>query len=504
MNPSGSIVSTTCSAAFVDGNLVVTGREKGLLGYKFDSSEPASGVFVEWESDGQTLELRNDPLGFIPIFYTHDSGSFTFSTSIVDLLRNASTFQLDSAAISLFLRSGMYIADRTPFSGVRVLPPGCRIRFGPRGFLLEAPDRPVCGNEGALSLREAKIRYGELFEAAIAKFRRLKLGRIAVPLSGGRDSRHILFELCRAKLDGITSLTVAGPEGDAGSDLSIARQVAGRLSVPHKSLGPILRVVAAERRKNVLTNFSAKEHAWILPLADHLATERYDGVFDGIGGDVLSQSKNLNHERLKKYRGGQLEELADEILGSEGYLPKMLTAEAYEDFGRTDAKELLLTELQKHADTPNPVGQFYFWNRTRRNIATSSFGILSQDNLVYAPYLDIDLYRFLSSLPAEFLLQCRFHDEVIKSRYPEYSDIAYAEDQHEPQRAAMVRLVPHVTELAHYFRKFTVRERSFRMSFLYLRLLRSLYSPTFYHSSLSAFTTPLYLNELHRLANGEY
>ncbi|WP_405234354.1 asparagine synthetase B family protein [Lentisalinibacter salinarum] len=491
-----------CSARIANGQVTVAPSETGALGYRADPTSPSSGLFVEWDFNGGILEVRNDPLGFIPIYYRYDSRTFEFSTSILALLDDAGAGQFDTAAIALFLRTGLYLSDRTPFSAIRVMPGGSRLRFGPNGFCLVAPDRPLCGDESPASLPETQAAYGDLFEAGISRFREMSLNKIAVPLSGGRDSRHILLELCRAGLGDITCVTVRSRSSDA--DVDVAGQLARRLTVPHITVGPVPNWVEAERRKNLLTNFNSKEHTWILPLADHFSASSYDGIFDGIGGDVLSQSKNLTAERLTRYRRGELGELAEEILGKEGYLPKMLAAGAYRQFRREDAKALLVEELERYVDTPNPVGQFFFWNRTRRSIASSTFGILAQRNPVFAPFLDIDLYRFLSSLPGELLVERRLHDEVIKARYPEYSDIDYADGRSTGQRDASKSRHGQMLQLARYFGKHSTGQKSFRRSFVYARLLKGMWSSSFCGGSIPAFTIPLYLNELHRAAAGEY
>ncbi|WP_405242467.1 asparagine synthetase B family protein [Lentisalinibacter salinarum] len=502
MIPASERFGVGCSASIVDERIHLSGQPSGFKGYRVGPYDRQSGIFVQWEVSEDAIDIWNDPLGFIPVFYTYDSCSFAFSTSICDLLSEQTTGGLDEAAIALFLRTGTYFGDRTPFYGIRVMPPGARIRFDRHGLSLFAPETPICGASSS-TLSQANAVYGELFEAAIEKFRAVGLRRVAVPLSGGRDSRHILLELFRANIAEIDCLTVRTADTGPDSELSIASRLAGRLALPHSSVGPVASLIEAERLKNRLTNFCTLEHAWILPLADHLAGESYDAIFDGIGGDVLSQSKNLTRRRLELYRAERLEELADDVLGSEGYLPKMLARTAYRQFERAAAKELLISELRKYVDTPNPVGQFFFWNRTRRNIASSSWGILSRSCPTYAPYLDQDLYLFLSSLPAEFLLERRFHDTVISERYPEYADVDYASGSRALRSHSPRLAYAGVIEWGDYFRRNTVRGAPFRWPFIFARLLKSLSSPDFYGRSFSAFSIPLYLNELQRAAIGE-
>jgi hypothetical protein len=140
---------------------------------------------------------------------------------------------------------------------------------------------------------------------------------------------------------------------------------------------------------------------------------------------VLSAGLFLNEERLRLYRAGKLKELAGDILGPEGYLPKMLRRKYFRRWSRELAVERLIPELEKHRNAPNPVGQFYLWNRTRREIAASAWGILNDPCHVFAPYLSRPVYDFLAALPAAYLVDHSFHSEAIAAYYPEHAHIPY-------------------------------------------------------------------------------
>jgi asparagine synthase (glutamine-hydrolysing) len=96
----------------------------------------------------------------------------------------------------------------------------------------------------------------------------------------------------------------------------------------------------------------------------------------------------------------------------------MLQPALLEKWNRELALCRLIPELEKHTDSPNPVGQFYFWNRTRREIATSCWGLLNDPCHVLAPYLSREVCDFLSALPAEYFLDHNFHTEAIIRHYP--------------------------------------------------------------------------------------
>ena len=88
------------------------------------------------------------------------------------------------------------------------------------------------------------------------------------------------------------------------------------------------------------------------------------------------------------------------------------------------AQERLVEELAQHAGHVNPARSFYFWNRTRREIALVPFGLL-QGLTVHTPYLYRPLWSFLDSLPYELVADHAFHTDTIGSAYPELFKIPF-------------------------------------------------------------------------------
>ena len=82
---------------------------------------------------------------------------------------------------------------------------------------------------------------------------------------------------------------------------------------------------------------------------------------------------------------------------------------------------------------PNPIASFFFWNRTRRDIALYSFGMFSHETTVFAPYLDHAVFDFLFSRPGEMLVDKQFHVDTISHAFPAAAGIAYARSEGDPQ-----------------------------------------------------------------------
>jgi len=190
--------------------------------------------------------------------------------------------------------------------------------------------------------------------------------------------------------------------------------------------------VEAMLQKNLLTDFCSDKHTWAMPVVRAL-DRQVSTVYDGIGGDVLSAGLFSSPERLRHFRAGRLEELAGKLLGNELALSKVLRPEAQQRFNRAKALARVREVLASYAEHPNPIASFFFWNRTRRDIALYSFGMFSHETTVFAPYLDHAVFDFLVSLPGEMLVDKQFHVDTISHAFPAAAGIPYARSDGDPQ-----------------------------------------------------------------------
>jgi asparagine synthase (glutamine-hydrolysing) len=338
--------------------------------------------------------------GFIPRFAV--VGTNVIHDRLLGAIGAAQSVSLDFPALNVFFRTGMFLDGATPFREIRRLVPP-----------------PVLVPPARISRESAIEAYIDLFRQAV---RRRAPPASALALSGGCDSRHILLELHRQKRLPRYALTVIMP--GRRSEVRIAQHLAGRIGLQHVVRVPEPgRAVADELWKNEACGFMSLEHGWFA----NVGRER-DSLpwWDGIAGDVLSAGLCLEEWNLELFRNNRLDELADRLV-SDRPVPYFRDQSM---FVRADAVAAVRAELSKHAAAPNPVGSFYFWNRTRVAIAASAFGLLrpaGQTNL--APYLDRDLWAFLASLPAGFFLDHRFHRDAVSRAYPEFADVPYFEEK---------------------------------------------------------------------------
>jgi asparagine synthase (glutamine-hydrolysing) len=332
----------------------------------------------------------------------------------------------------VFLRAGFFVGDDTPVAAIRAVPPAASLSWGDAGPVLQSGWRAP--EPSTLSRANAVDAFGDAFAAAIRRALDGHANPVAVLLSGGHDSRHILLAMAEQGRVPDCGVTVHPYPPDAPDDVEIARELAAAVGVRHIVIPQRTDRIAAEREKNRLTDFCADEHAQFLPLRAHFHAAPHV-VFDGLAGDVLSQSQRLDRELYDIFRNGQFEAVAERVLGVPGAiepaLAKLLTPDAFRRFDRRLAVARVAAEASRYADAPNPIAAFFFFSRTRREIALAPYGILRgiPGTAVRTPFLDPDVAGLLFSLPFATVADRTFHTEVLTRRYARYSGIRFGGKQ---------------------------------------------------------------------------
>jgi asparagine synthase (glutamine-hydrolysing) len=398
---------------------VIRGQPTCQFGHRLPSGRAPvpDGVFAGWNWDGRALDVEHDRYGLYPLFYYRRAGDFAISPSLVTLLREGAAPDVDESALAVFLQLGFFIDDQTPFEHIKAVPPNLRFMWDGD---LEIREHRDLGGRQDVSRAEAVQIYAELFRQAVR--RRAPSGRVVLPLSGGRDSRHILLELCEAGIRPESCVT-AIRYGRGNNDVDVAGMLARSFGLAHVVLERAPRL-HAELQKNLATSFCADEHAWLMPLAEHLNGHPV-AIYDGIAGDVLSASLFQKPAWLELYRAGRFVELAKTLVGKrrDGIVAlRRADARRLAD----EALERIAVELRRYGDATNPCTMFFFWNRTRREIALAPFGVLAGVETCFCPYLDHELYDFLTSLPPEITLDRTFHTDTIALAHPSAQNVPYA------------------------------------------------------------------------------
>lgn len=417
------------------GTLVGEGDRSAAFGHRLpcESGQSQDGVWCEWQWDGRRLHIQSSRHGMYPLFFAQRPGEICISNRLTEVLARCSAWvRLDEDAIAAFLRLGFFLDDDTPFDGIKAFPPGSCAQWDGERLQIDTRERDSPATP-SVSVRDHMQAYAGLFADAMA--RRKAQGPVLLPLSGGRDSRHVLFELCRSERPPSRCITAELPPPRSNEDMVVARELCRRFSIPHETVVQGSAHIQAAARKNLLTSYCCDEHTWAMPLVDRINREQAT-LYDGIGGDVLSAGLFSTEHRVRLARAGRAEELAVDLLGdNEAGWRVALTPKSQDRYAFDRAVATVAASVRPHLDTPNPIASFFFWNRTRREIALYSFGMYRNDSVVFAPFLDHALFDYLMGLPAELLLDKQFHTRTIEAAYPEWSSLRYTLRDDDPAAA---------------------------------------------------------------------
>jgi hypothetical protein len=230
--------------------------------------------------------------------------------------------------------------------------------------------------------------------------------------------------------------------------------VAERAGVAHRRVPRPPSRFHAERRSNAAQGMCSDEGAWFLPLAGEVRAARAV-CWDGIGGDVLTQSRFMDPATARVFASGAWEALADRLLAAgrtDAWLARLRPPPALHGvLDRERAVARLARELARHGEAASPTSSFFFWNRTRRKTALVPWTLLA-GTTVHAPFLDDELFGFLASVPEEVRADGALHTDAIRRAYPAFADVPFAPRAAAPRHGAgfYAHWLRYTAELAAY------------------------------------------------------
>lgn len=415
---------------------LVDGQPVHQKGYHLDADPlKDDGTFAEWtwNDKTQTLLARVDWLGTQPLFYGEYAGRLVISPNILPILSADIPGDLDYVALGVFFRMGFHLGEDTLFKHIRAFPPGGVLKW--HAGKLEIKGEIPGYERQELSRAAEEEAYIELFRKSIERRKHL-LPDYIQPLSGGRDSRHILAELCRQDAKPRYAYTIRTTFKDTAlGEEQISVSVAKALGVEHRILeNSIKSEIKREGVKNLLTSFSCDEGGWMMDAVGALR-ENHAGFYEGYLGDILSAFHwlNVGGELYKAYYEGGDNEAVKAI--AKRFSPKheamdeliVKTFGNREELSKGAFNERLQAHFQLFKHLHNPVTSSLIYSRGRREIAMCAWGGYPWVDKIMAPYLDRDWFLTMLSFPEREEPTYAFQRSAAMARaYPHLADIPYA------------------------------------------------------------------------------
>lgn len=391
------------------------------------ATELEEGVFARWKWDGTRLTAQVDPLGFFSLFYWHDGNTVIVSPSVLQVLAQGADPAPDPRALGVFYRLGMFINEDTPFRNIKVLPPGGTLIWEGGHVSITRRDMPI--SEQSVSRDTAVEGIIELTRASLRNIATSASGDLVLPLSGGRDSRHILLGLKHLGAPPKTAVTYQHCGAIFHSETRAARAICERVGIRHEVLGHPRPMTSDILRSLTLTSLCSDEHHQMMPMHDYLA-RRSAVALDGIGGDILT---NPDDAAAGHYAHAQKEDFAaiarDMMAGHTAVLCKPgQTAgpgELYSTVPEAETRAYIAEAIGQFRDAPDPYQSFWFWHRTRREIGFVSSAMFATGGAVYCPYLDTRFVQFCLSLPWSVTKDQKLHSDALRRGYPDVQDVGF-------------------------------------------------------------------------------
>ncbi|MDQ1295708.1 MAG: hypothetical protein QG608_3595 [Actinomycetota bacterium] len=222
---------------------------------------------VRWDR-GHGLLAAVDPLGLRHLYHRRTPWDAALATSPLPLVRNG-LFELDRIALGTQTLLGWQLGDRSPFEGVRVVPPGAVVRLHEGRLRGLPPAEPATSqtspdDEGPLCLDTAVRRGAILLRTWMESF----LGGhpdAVLQLSGGLDSRLLLAAVPPSDRRNLTALTLGRP---GEPDLDIAAALTARYDMNHEIIDCAgLGDLTPERAHELVTRAALELNCSADPLA---------------------------------------------------------------------------------------------------------------------------------------------------------------------------------------------------------------------------------------------
>lgn len=394
----------------------------GSLQANFGSFQRKVGPWATWCWDGAKLQVEVDRYGFYPLFWAEQENGIIVGDSIAELLNSGVSRQLDDRGIAAFLRLGFFLGEDTPFLAIRAFPQGGQLSWRPgqsprliRRLIVRSIDE---------SIGRAEIVDGFVtrFREAVKKGLPSPQARTALPLSGGRDSRHIALELHRLGFRPDLVISQQHFASRNNDDARVASEICAALGWPITITCQVADPIASEIEKNRLFDCLTDEHAWFAPAARAINEGGITAIFDGIAGDVLSKGLFVRASWMEIDESRMLAKWLEGMPAwgygwSEAAVAKLLNRQFALRWNWSKALERVAEEFSQYEHDENPLNSMMFWNRTRREISPFLVRYCPQAEII-TPFLDEQVFDFLWNIPTRHLLDHKLHDEAIAAAAP--------------------------------------------------------------------------------------
>ncbi len=398
--------------------------DKGLISGD-GAPEADRPLILRWDQTRREWEIRTDRFGTRHCYYAFDGKRAAAGTFFPAVAAAASSAKLDWEALAGFFTLGFFPGERTFYKDVKILRPASSYFFDENGKLLRSARYADWKHEPDMkrSYSGTVSGFSDVFEKIMEE--QTREGRIAVPLSGGLDSRSTAAALkagIRKNPERFWAYSYGYSEDSA--ETRIAAQIASRsgLRFEKYTIQPYL-FQQLDKVLSMTEGFQDVTQARQAFVTESLARNA-DAVVAAHWGDVW-----LDGMGAEKAEGVDFEDYAFSKMAKRGrrwLLDNICGARTNED-PETGVREKIKAELKPYARLEDPDFRLKafktdFWS-FRWTLA--SMRVFESAARPLLPFYDSRLADFFSTVPSEFVRGRRLQIDYLKSRAPELARVEW-------------------------------------------------------------------------------
>ena len=348
--------------------------------------------------------LITDRYGMRPLYLSAQGRRVAWASAVRGLLAlDWVESRVDTDAVRTFLDIGHFLADRTWFEGVRLLPPASTITID-----VESGAREQAYYWKWSAIRPSGLAFDDAVDATVEAMRTAVArrfqpdGRTGMTLSGGYDSRMIFAAANEIAPEYIGYAYTFGP--DTADDVRIARRVAARSPWRHE----VFRL-DPDRWLD-----QRHEQVWL--------TDGMKNLMHMHGSDHVNEVHRHMAINLNGYLGGTVS--AASHLAKAGVRNQRITPAIARRYYGEHVRDEWVEDDFYDIDHIEP---FLFMNRGRRHINMGTVNVLHALDQ-RKPYFDNDYVELMMSLPDEYRINRRLFGAAVMRAFPRFfRDIPWQE-----------------------------------------------------------------------------
>jgi asparagine synthase (glutamine-hydrolysing) len=386
-------------------------------------------LLLGWNSQAHQWNVWTSRFGTLHAYHATGNQRAAIGTFFPAVAGFTSNNQLDWLGLLGFFTFGFFPQDRTYFENVRILRPAVHYVFDRNGLLISEkrywdwfynPDRKR-------SYSDTVTEFANILDRVISD--QTYHGRIAIPISGGLDSRTTVASVTgsgvQSNLDSLWSYSY-GYSRDS-IETRIARQVAAsrRLSFRDFTIGPYLfdrldQVISCvEGFQDITQCRQAAVMNEVSKHADYMIAAHWGDVWNDDMGLVQKEhaDENLPNYIMHKFKKKGSDWLQEKVGGSRFHQEEL----------RTVLTEIIQEEMNRvrHIEDTDFRVKAFKTDQWSFRWTTTSLRAFQLGEFPRLPFYDTRMTDFFCTVPTEFVSKRRLQIDYLKRFAPDLSKIAW-------------------------------------------------------------------------------